>query len=469
MLEQEAGKVGRRRFIATAGAATALLTGRGLFVPDRADAITYVRRDIGTLTAADPIIVAYRKAVKAMKLLPPTNPLSWAYQAAIHYTTIMPTHPAWNSCQHGAPWFWSWHRMYLYWFERIIRKMSGDPSWALPYWNYTSLGERALPPMFRDPASNLYVVNRNPSINTGSPLPASAVGYASAFTLTNYFNAQSSIEGTPHGSVHVSVGGWISSVPTAAQDPIFYLHHSNIDRLWDLWLAQGGGRHDPTGDASWKSQSFLFYNEFGQQVHMTSCDVLRAAQQLSYTYQGGPPQVNEYCNRFILCCLPNYAIWRRVWPPEPVILTGEVVEAPFQVKEIQPKLMTLANSNTQTPLLQLDGVVADRQPGIYWEVYVGPRGVKPDSNSPSYVGNVALFGSGIQSDAHAGAAFKPARCLFPLTRACAPRSKPPARKSSSASFPRGVGDDQGLTAKPLSPVRIGSAGASPSGTDRSSR
>ena len=458
MFEEKSGKVGRRRFIATAGAATAVAAGRGLFVPDRADAITYVRRDIGTLTASDPIIVSYRKAIKAMQLLPATNPLSWTYQGAIHYTTIMPTHPAWNTCQHGTPWFWSWHRMYLYWFERIIRKMSGDPSWALPYWNYSSPGERPVPPMFRDTTSNLFTTNRNASINAGSPLPASAVNYGPAFTLTNFFNAQNSIEGTPHGAVHVSVGGWMGSVPTAAQDPIFYLHHSNIDRLWNLWLAQGGGRSDPTGDASWKSQSFLFYNENGAQVHMTSCDVLRAAQQLSYTYQGEPAQVNQYCQNVIICCIPNYAIWRRVFPPEPVILTGDVTVAPFQIKEIQPKLMAMADSKMQTALLQLDGVVADRQPGIYWEVYVGPRGAKPDSSGPYYVGNVALFGSGIRSDAHADAAFTPARFVFPLNGVLRA-----ARQANGADLvvsfvPRGTeAEGEALQTKPLSAVRIGSA------------
>ena len=36
---------------------------------------------------------------------------------------------------------------------------------------------------------------------------------------------------------------------TAAQDPIFWLHHANIDRLWNHWLQQGGGRADPTDSA----------------------------------------------------------------------------------------------------------------------------------------------------------------------------------------------------------------------------
>src|SRR5262249_29693922 len=98
-----------------------------------------VRQDIGVLTATDPLIKSYRRAVAAMQALPTDNPLSWTFQAAIHRTTLTPTTPqeiaAWNQCTHGSYYFWSWHRMYLYWFERIVRKESGDPCWALPYWN----------------------------------------------------------------------------------------------------------------------------------------------------------------------------------------------------------------------------------------------------------------------------------------------------------------------------------------------
>ena len=89
----------------------------------------------------------------------------------------------------------------------------------------------------------------------------------------------------------------MGSVPTAAQDPIFYLHHSNIDRLWNLWLAQGGGRTDPLTDATWRTQRFTFFNEKGKQVQMTGCDILRAAQQLHYVYEGEPAQVLEQCGQ----------------------------------------------------------------------------------------------------------------------------------------------------------------------------
>src|SRR5207237_5292262 len=101
---------------------------------------------------------------------------------AIHGTFMTPVQPAWNTCQHGSFFFVSWHRMYLYWFEQIVRTMSGNCAWALPYWNYKPLpagntladataSRRILPEPFRTPATaanKLFVTNRNSSINAGT-------------------------------------------------------------------------------------------------------------------------------------------------------------------------------------------------------------------------------------------------------------------------------------------------------------
>ncbi len=62
------------------------------------------------------------------------------------------------------------------------------------------------------------------------------------------------LENQPHNLVHGRIGGtegWMSDANTAAQDPIFWPHHSNIDRLWERWLDRGDGRANPVGDAVW--------------------------------------------------------------------------------------------------------------------------------------------------------------------------------------------------------------------------
>jgi tyrosinase len=63
---------------------------------------------------------------------------------------------------------------------------------------------------------------------------------------------------------------------TAAQDPIFYLHHANIDRLWVHWI--GDGRQNPTDNTpaghTWLTTSFPFFDENGNLQTMTGQDVL---------------------------------------------------------------------------------------------------------------------------------------------------------------------------------------------------
>ena len=405
----------RRRFLTTTAAAVA---GASLFdVKELLAAPPYTRLDVGGLSATSSTLVSYGKAITAMKALPSSNPLSWAYQAAIHGTTLPGSFPAWNTCQHGTIYFWSWHRMYLYWFERIIRKMSGDPNFALPYWNYESASERQLPAPFRVSGSPLFTPNRGAGWNTGAAsLSASAVATSGFMPLIPYYSAQSSCEGTPHAAVHVSIGGWMGSVPTAAQDPIFYLHHSNIDRWWNLWLKQGGGRSDPLGDTAWKTTKFLFFDENGAQKWMTGCDVLRAQDQLQYNYQGEGAQVNQYC----LKLLPWWLFEKLyVFELPPFKLPPGPDPGPIEinVRQQREKLLQAAKDPATDVTLELEGVEADKQPNVYWEVYAGlPKGVAPSPESAHYVGNIALFGHGIR-DQQGHGEHKPAEFSFKLDRA----------------------------------------------------
>jgi tyrosinase len=67
-----------------------------------------------------------------------------------------------------------------------------------------------------------------------------ATGFGGPRTGWNHVEGRPGVlEVSPHGGVHVAVGGWMSSFDTAARDPIFWLHHANIDRLWEAWLALG--------------------------------------------------------------------------------------------------------------------------------------------------------------------------------------------------------------------------------------
>lgn len=288
--------------------------------------MTLVRRNIWSLsTAARPWhrnVLAYATAVRAMQAVPETNPRSWRYQAAIHGRSGVAPPPGapWNECQHATWYFLPWHRMYLFQFERIVRSFvtaaGGPAEWTLPYWDYSrgSPGN-ALPPAFRaqqlpDGSANpLFVARRRASVNTGTPLPASVVDTSAALARTVFTSqgaalgfggpqtgwahqgpAFGAIEALPHGPVHVQVGGnggLMTDPNLAALDPIFWLHHANIDRLWDVWRLRRRTNVNPTV-AAWLDRRFALRDVNGALVRTRVRDVVDAVTQLDYTYDSLP-------------------------------------------------------------------------------------------------------------------------------------------------------------------------------------
>jgi tyrosinase len=283
------------------------------------------------------LLDSYRQGVREMQQRSNDDPTSWIYQANIHGTVDEPAQDDWNMCQHQSYFFLPWHRMYIFWFERILRQASGNPNLTLPYWDYSDPNSRALPEAFRLPADSsnpLYVKERRNMppfqvINEGSQLPVSVVSFSEAFNFHNFTSTTTNnvindaivansfggdvvpgpaqfadkayppdtfdgeLELQPHNMVHVAVGGryrdsngWhyglMYDPRTAARDPIFWLHHSNIDRLWAKWLADGIGSN-PTVD-NWLNTSFNFFDENGRKVTMFVRDVLDTTSFTYYIY-----------------------------------------------------------------------------------------------------------------------------------------------------------------------------------------
>ena len=102
----------------------------------------FTRPSVATLSSAQ--IASLRHGIQVMMSRPVTDPTSYRFQANIHGTYDTPTTPeemaSWNQCEHGSFYFFSWHRMYLYFFDRILRAAAGDPSLVLPYWDWTDPG-----------------------------------------------------------------------------------------------------------------------------------------------------------------------------------------------------------------------------------------------------------------------------------------------------------------------------------------
>lgn len=103
---------------------------------------------------------------------------------------------------------------------------------------------------------------KNPSKSTGfGSYPACPLQHSTG-------TGQSDLESGPHNNVHNDIGGptggfmgqFLSPV-----DPIFFLHHSNIDRLWHIWTRKQIKNNlptvptDPTELATWNNEPFYFY------------------------------------------------------------------------------------------------------------------------------------------------------------------------------------------------------------------
>ena len=444
--------VGRRNFLKT-GAAASIVAGSQIAIVTPALADYAVgptqRRNASTMAADDPILRGYRTAISRMRALTDVNPCSWFYQAAIHGTSDPRNLTSWNTCHLDPTFFWAWHRMYLYFFERIVRKYSGMYDWAIPYWDWANPGQRSLPSPFRDSASLLFDSTRNTGVNAGNPLSAGlATSVSNAMTGLNYFNAQSAVNG-PHGSVHIAVGGNMTAFETAAIDPIFWVHHAQVDRLWNLWLAQGGGRSSPVGDAAWKALKYTFFDECCQQVTMTGCQVLRAANQLSYAYEGEPAQVNQYCPRRPFDIFRDLAILVQLRRPFQLRRVPIKVPIPPPPPEARERALQLMRSGEGSLALRVGGIEAASQPGVSWEVHVGPRGFR--TSERSLVGMFALFGSGLRTRRDH---YHPAEFVFPIGRVAAGIDL--ARLEVAFIPVSGMqGDREGRIAQPRVPVTVG--------------
>ena len=384
-----------------------------------------LRRNIYTLYNSDPnhpTIKAYQQAVTVMKGRPANDPTSWLYQANIHGTNTpvgkWPAGAPWSTCNHGYH-FLSWHRMYLYFFERIVRAASGDPNFSLPYWDYAPLATRTLPPPFRTPnnASNpLWDGTRNSDLNdpvSPDPLPASAVNSTNCLVPATFTGHQSSVNSTPHGVVHGTIGGNMGGFNTAGQDPIFWLHHCNIDRLWEKWLAQGGGRVNPTSDPTWMNTNFTFVDENKNFVQMSGDDILYTINQLGYQYEDPRTCVPPWwyyllaSEKLVLVALKRSVLASivlarniRPMPDQPRI---ELRAQDGDTRERLARALSFdffnrtVESGARYSLI-FEGVQTDAQFNGYFEVYLGlPQDTKPDPDGPYYAGNLPLFGTDAES------------------------------------------------------------------------
>lgn len=463
----------RREVLLTGVAAAVLVT----VVKDKSRAASLsLRPDINSL-AGQKMIDLYAAAVKAMQdpdINYPPQPQSWIFQSYIHGVPINPFDPAnsgglrtgtpglkkrvdqiygnppdgtpqaawkqaalecWGTCTHASPYFTTWHRWYVYFFESICRRMSKDPNFMLPYWNYASDqgASLQLPPKFQflpppgQPTNALFFDDRglgfgnpqgagpqNVAMNDGGYMPYFQTEYQSALGAkvifpsdVNFFappdpgyfklGFTGRLECVPHDNVHDNVGGWMGNVPSAAGDPIFFVHHCQVDRLYASWEAETGVSYNwgnsatQPSEQAWKNRTASFVDSDGKLVKVKLGDAINT-QDLGYEYDD------------LAKVSPQKAV--AAVAPTPEAETSRLILAAMQTNSfsvksggssvtLQPEQPTAPNAirpNATPYTLILKGIKLLRRPPAPLSVFLNlPHGTAPDLKGPYYVGTLNFF------------------------------------------------------------------------------
>lgn len=260
-----------------------------------------IRRDVATLgNGWNDTLLNYALAVRELDSRDIGKRNSWKFLAAMHGIVpngwvvngflgsiaeipaeLLDNRTYGNQCRHGSWYFLSWHRGYLAAFEAIVadmvRQINGD-DWSLPYWNYlddTNPDALNIPWAFLQdtlPDGSPNPLKSYPrgqdqqgqEVTALEPLPGDefslvsmtdehdfvvgtdgVIGFGGGSTQGNFDpggRMTGDLENNPHNTVHGMIGGCMGNPYYAALDPIFWLHHCNIDRLWQAWMETPGNK-----------------------------------------------------------------------------------------------------------------------------------------------------------------------------------------------------------------------------------
>ena len=197
-----------------------------------------VRKDASSLTAAE-----RRRFLEALGALNDSGSGTFSDFPSMHKGLGLQQ-------AHGNAGFLPWHRAMLLDLERKLQAI--DPTVALPYWRF----DTPAPSLFTAGYMGASTASGDVQFAPGHPLESWVTeswpgvlrtprqGAAAPMmddTLmkladpTNRFSTWRAMEGNPHGRAHTLWTGFLFDPKTAARDPLFYLLHANVDRLWARW------------------------------------------------------------------------------------------------------------------------------------------------------------------------------------------------------------------------------------------
>ncbi len=417
-------KMSRREFASLTASVMAVLA-----APRTPGQALRIRRNIIELNPAE--IATFRAGFGAMQGLGVLDIRSVEFQANVHgapwgWEEAYPVFPPgvdiyWNQCQHGNAHFLTWHRWYLLYWEEIVRQLCGDGAFNLPYWDVVTQGY--IPSAFRIPAdstNSLYNSSRLPALNSGtaqiSNVHNQCIDYLSFGSFSGSSGLEDGLEKNPHNMVHNQIGGWFGDVERAGRDPLFFLHHCNVDRYWHCWLGMGGGRANPA-DAAWLNETFDFQSLAGPQSPVVSDGL--TAPALGYTYDACPVNISTWIPPWLhhlkLQRWPVLKTPRPDPPPpwlrtvlafEPLTLDGN--DNAFVIPRAVLDQARITESTAAFLLAGLEMTETAKLGGFYFEVWLAPDAAAIARKGVEGAARLGTFGafelSGLRAHAtHGGA------------------------------------------------------------------
>jgi tyrosinase len=222
---------------------------------------------------------ALRDAYSKMQRLSAHDNRSWVYWGEYHgfnrydcwhHSTTGPAQGTPNETDYPYDLFLPWHRAYLHHFDHVVREQNPDA--IQPWWDWTAGGvpdayseaeELASGPTPSMPGDRARRTRRFP----GDPrqLPSwtrtKTEGGVRLLAINDLLQLSSFVDFSQqlqniHDFIHPwtggvdpadpNVGGDMGTIPVAAFDPIFYAHHTMVDRLWYLWQLRHGTANIPS-------------------------------------------------------------------------------------------------------------------------------------------------------------------------------------------------------------------------------
>lgn len=315
------------------------------------------RKNVSEMTTTEK--TDYVNAVLALKAEPITIaalPDAWAAGARNRYDVYAWIHMMVMGGAHGGPAFAPWHREFLRQFELDLQRVSGNPKITIPYWDWvtvkqdtdagwpftndfmggmgTGADNRVETGQFAESAG-LWTLNVTTGSSGGNArdnttylrretgqdptdLPTVAllqrslnrINYDAAPIIEDFAgltNAQiiaqldasfrKSLEYFLHNGPHGWVGGNMMPM-TSPNDPVFFLHHCNIDRIWSIWQqrnAAGLTNYQPasgTANHSLNSTMLMLSQAFYNFPVITTPSQLLNHKALGFMYDSDLPIIS---------------------------------------------------------------------------------------------------------------------------------------------------------------------------------